>query len=121
MGVDERYELRVKELKNKIYDLKDSLETAKENAFSAHEDYVSTGKADPEKYDEACTKRESLKEELFNAESELNNIISKRYEGEFRKHEREQFQFGMHSKNIINIAFVCLGLAFALLIKRLFF
>lgn len=120
MGIDERYELRIKELKNKVYDLKESLESAKENAFSAHEDFVSTGRADSSQYDAACRERENLKEELVKAESELNNLISKIYEVEFRKHEREQHQFGTHSKSIMNIAFVCLGLAFAVFIKRLF-
>lgn len=120
-SMNERYEIRLKELRNKVFDLKDKIEAAKEDAFSAHELYVSSGKEDPSQYDAACGKRDALKKELLEAESELNQIISFKNEQEFKKNEHSQSHFGIHSKNIMNIAFVFLGLAFGLLLKHLFF
>lgn len=82
--------------------------------------YVSSGKKDASLYDAACAERDRLKEEITNTESDLNNILSRIYEADFRKHENEQASHGLHSKNLLNIAFIVLGLAFALFLKRLF-
>lgn len=120
MNGNELYNLRLKELHNKVFDLKENLEVAKEKAFSAHESYLASGKTDVSHYEAACKERDMIKDELIRAESELNNLTSRIHEEEFRKHENDNANFGIHSKNLMNIAFVFLGLAFALLIKKLF-
>lgn len=120
MGPKSLLDLRVKEHESRIFELNEKLEQAKEEAFSAHESYLTSGKSDRSAYDRACIERERLKEELMNEESKLNNIISSIYRAEFKKHEGDFPSFSRHNKNLLNLAFICLGLVFALLIKRLF-
>lgn len=114
-------EIRKKECINRICDLKQKLEDAKESAFAAHELFISSGKVDRGPYEKACFVRDRLKDELMNAESELNNIIRTVSESEFNRNENEFLSQGKHSKDLLNLAFICLGLVMAMLIKKLFF
>lgn len=120
MKTDELFLLRVKDAEDKVSDLKQRLEDAKEKAFAAHDSMLRCENNDRSNYESACLQRESLRDELINAESELNNLIARKAAHDFSKHENEMRGGGIHSRNILNLAMIIFGLCAGLIIAKLF-
>lgn len=110
-------DLQIKEASNRVYDLKDSLEKAKQTAFQEHEHMLLSGNKKRKGYDHACRKREAIKVELSGAEAELNHLKSIELEGKYRKEEVRQSYAG---KNLLNIAFAIFGVCAVILLRKLF-
>lgn len=108
---------QIKEAANKVHDLNDALEKAKEDAFQQHEIMLLAGNNNRKSYNLACKKREYLKEELLLAETELNRLKSIDLDSKYKKEEIRNSYAG---KSILNIAFAIFGICAAILLRKLF-
>lgn len=120
MKTEEIFISRVKDVENRIIALKQQLEDAKEKAFSAHDLMLHGESSDRVEYESACLQRESLKDELIDAESELNNLIARKAENDFLRHEHETKGGGSHGRGFLNLAMVIFGICAGLIIAKLF-